>query len=355
MRIMKLLVNTPNLSILGGVANHYQGLRKYWTEDVRYNTVGRRTLWRFSGWFWWPYDVVKFVVKLLWIRPDAVLLNPSLGKNAVKRDFFFLHVALLFRKRTFLFFHGFNMKIGAVMNHRTFCRRLNRCAGVFVLADEFRTALRSWGVAVPIEIVTTKVDDNLLDGVMVKERDQVRKVLFLARITREKGSFVALRACVIVQKRYPDLLLYVVGDGPVLAEAKTQCVRSQFRNVHFTGRLSGKALTQIYEQSDLYLFPTFHDEGMPTSVLEAMAFGLPVVTRPVGGVNDFFEDERMGFLVDSLQPEDFAEKVAYFVEHPECVRQVSNWNHAYALEHFMASRVARDFERKVRLLLVKQK
>ena len=351
---MRLLINTPCLGLLGGVANHYLGLRDFWSARVWYNTVGRRSQRRLSGWLWLPYDVVKFVVKLLWLRPDAVVLNPSLGKNAVKRDFLFLRLAVFFRKRVVLFFHGFNMQAGKEMDHESLCRPINQCAGVFVLADEFRAALRAWGVTVPIEIVTTKVDDNLLDGVTFKERERVRNVLFLARITREKGIFIALEAFHKVQPRFPDLHLYVVGDGPALAGARAQCEQGEIRNVHFTGRLSGRALTRIYEQSDLYLFPTYH-EGMPTSVLEAMAFGLPVITRPVGGLNDFFENGRMGFLVGSLRPEDFAEKLIYYVEHPECVRSASQLNHAYAMEHFMASRVALDFERKVRLLLEKQK
>ena len=352
---MKILINTPCLGLLGGVANHYLGLRDFWSVRVWYNTVGRRSQRRLSGWLWLPYDVVKFVAKLFWFRPDAVVLNPSLGKNAVKRDFLFLRLAVFFRRRVVLFFHGFNMQAGKEMDHEWLCRPINKCAGVFVLADEFRVALRSWGVKVPIEIVTTKVDDNLLAGVTVKERERVRNVLFLARITREKGIFIALEAFGRVQQRFPDLHLYVVGDGPALAEAKAQCERGEIRNVHFTGRLSGQALTQIYVRSDLYLFPTYHAEGLPTSVLEAMAFGLPVITRPVGGLNDFFENGGMGFLVDSLRPEDFAEKLIYFVEHPECVRLASQLNHSYALEHFMASRVALDFERKVRLLLESQK
>lgn len=41
---MKILINTPNLKELGGVASHYNGLKDYWTENVKYNTIGKRTL-----------------------------------------------------------------------------------------------------------------------------------------------------------------------------------------------------------------------------------------------------------------------------------------------------------------------
>ena len=39
---MKILINTPNLKELGGVASHYNGLKDYWTENVKYNTIGKR-------------------------------------------------------------------------------------------------------------------------------------------------------------------------------------------------------------------------------------------------------------------------------------------------------------------------
>lgn len=340
---MKILINTPCLKLLGGVANHYLGLKNFWTEEVSYNTVGRRSRWRFSGWIWWPYDVVKFVLKLLWMRPDVVVLNPSLGRVAVKRDFMYLRIAHFLKRKVVVFFHGFNMQEGAKMDHAAFSRQLNKCAGIFVLADEFKVALRNWGVTVPIELTTTKVDDGLLSGVEVNVRNNIRNVLFLARITKEKGVFIALSAFKILQSKFPELHLYVVGDGPALEEAKARCERDAIHHVHFLGRLSGTDLIEAYEQADLYLFPTYH-EGMPTSVLEAMAFGLPIVTRPVGGLNDFFENGRMGFLIDSLQAEDFSERAAYLIEHPEEIQAISKLNHEYAISHFMASQVARNME-----------
>ena len=101
------------------------------------------------------------------------------------------------------------------------------------------------------------------------------------------------------------------------------------------------------KEADLYLFPTFHAEGMPTSVLEAMAFGLPVITRPVGGLQDFFVDGKMGRLIDSLDPNDFASVIMDYIQSPIDVKRISLFNHEYALEHFMASIVAKKLENEL--------
>ncbi len=66
----------------------------------------------------------------------------------------------------------------------------------------------------------------------------------------------------------------------------------------------------------MYLFPTYH-EGMPGSVLEAMGYGLPVITRTVGGLPDFFEHEKMGFITESLDASVFADFLEQLVKDPE--------------------------------------
>lgn len=55
----------------------------------------------------------------------------------------------------------------------------------------------------------------------------------------------------------------------------------------------GEDIVKAYERGDIYILLSYH-EGMPTSVLEAMAFGLPIITRPVGGVVDFLSVEKWG-------------------------------------------------------------
>ena len=45
---MKILVTTPSLKLMGGIANHYKGLRAFWTENVIYNTIGNRLVTGFE-------------------------------------------------------------------------------------------------------------------------------------------------------------------------------------------------------------------------------------------------------------------------------------------------------------------
>ena len=74
--------------------------------------------------------------------------------------------------------------------------------------------------------------------------------------------------------------------------------------------------------------------GLPTTL------PLPVITRPVGGLADFFEDRRMGRLTASTDPKVLAELVLTLARDPATRETIGRYNAAYAAERFTASRVA---------------
>ena len=71
-----------------------------------------------------------------------------------------------------------------------------------------------------------------------------------------------------------------------------------------------------------------------------MAYGLPVVTRPVGGIKDFFEEGKMGSLAASVDPADIAEAVENILTNSELRRKIGKYNREYAARNFKASNVA---------------
>lgn len=337
---MKILINTPSVSLLAGVANHYMGLKEYWTERVKYHTVGKRTK-NGNGLYWLPSDIVSFVCKLMFFRPDVVLLNPSMARRAIKRDLIFLRIARMMGVKVAVMFHGFHVdNVKGMEQH--IIDALNDTCCIMVLANSFINVLRQWGVKVPIELVTTKVDDKLLRLYKQEDRKhQVTNILYLARTTKEKGIFVYIETCLLLHKRNPSLKFTVVGDGADWEKAQ-EIAKPLGDAIRFTGGLSGDRLVEEFVNADLYLFTSYH-EGMPTSVLEAMALGLPVVTSSVGGLVDFFTPE-MGTMVASNVPSDFAKAVEQYIGNEEKVRNISEFNHKFACEHFLASKVARRME-----------
>jgi glycosyltransferase involved in cell wall biosynthesis len=115
-------------------------------------------------------------------------------------------------------------------------------------------------------------------------------------------------------------------------------------NVNFKGYLRGAQIQEVFRNATIYIFPTNYGEGMPTSVLEAMAFGLPVLTSPIGGINDFFQDGEMGFLINPTDINTYVEKIIWLLTEDKQMSQISVNNYEYAKEHFYASEVCKKLE-----------
>lgn len=337
---MNVLVNCPQLDRPGGVANHYLGLRRYWTANVKYNQVGAR--FGVPGPIMLIYDYAKFFILCASRKYKIVLLNPSLAKNALIRDYVFLRIASFFRLKAIVFIHGWNQDLANDydLNPSSFYHKYRYADAFIVLSSSFRSALERWGIDSPVYLSSTKVDDSLLEGFSFGEKVPRKKILFLARVERDKGIFTTIQAFRYVKDKVPDASLVVAGTGSALGDASSMVRDLGLDNVRFTGQVSGSELREVFRQSDVYILPTEHGEGMPTSVLEAMAFGLPIISRPVGGLVDFFQQKRMGYLSNTTEPEWYADVLCMLLSDSDQALSIGAYNHAYAKEHFMASKVA---------------
>lgn len=341
---MKILINTPHLSLHGGVANHFKGLSMYWSENVKYNTIGGRK--GIPGPIILIYDYINFFFLCVFIKYDIIVLNPSLGKTAIKRDALFLKISKWFKIKTIIFFHGWSEDIVDDLNlcSKSFSKSYNKADKLIVLAQSFKEDLIKWGITIPIYKSTTKVDNALLKKFDFNRKSWKPNLLFLTRVETYKGVFTTLEAFKLVKKKNPEITLTVAGNGSKLALAKKFVIMNKIPDVKFLGNVSGTELIQAYSDASIYILPS-HSEGMPTSVLEAMAFGLPIISRPVGGLVDFFEEDKMGYLIKSFSPQEYAEKIIYLLNNDKKCREIGKYNNEYAEAHFMASKVAFNIEK----------
>jgi glycosyltransferase involved in cell wall biosynthesis len=119
----------------------------------------------------------------------------------------------------------------------------------------------------------------------------------------KKGVATSLRAFAIFKKDNPRAEFFIAGKGPLQAELEMLAAGlGIFKDVHFVGFLSQQKLMELYASSDLFLHPSEtppdqNQEGVPNSILEAMATGLPVAATQHGGIPEAVEHGRTGWLV----------------------------------------------------------
>src|SRR5204863_1006284 len=132
------------------------------------------------------------------------------------------------------------------------------------------------------------------------------------RLVEKKGLPVTLRAFAVFLARHPNARLTIAGEGPFLSQLQNLARDLNISNcVSFRGFVSQEQLREIYYASHIFLHPsqTGHDgnqEGIPNSMLEAMASGLPAFATQHGGIPEVIETEMSGVLL----PEGDHEKLA---------------------------------------------
>jgi len=351
----KVLIVHPDFSRLGGIENYYRKLDPY--LKVPHESFGnsRRRgeaglvsrVWRILG------DYRRFWLKLSDADIDIVHLNPSLEPRMFYRESIFLLLARMRGKKTVVFFRGWSIGFQQQIDSgkgRLF-RLLYGKADVFiVLASSFADTLRNWGISQPVHTEVTIIDDDALSGFDLEATLEERldahqwQLLFPSRLMKSKGILTAIEALKYVQQSHPGFGLLVAGDGELADKAQAFAMQLGVQHVNFLGIVSGDEKSELFRTAHILCFPTEHNEGFPNTIVEAMAFGLPVVTRPVGGIPDFFISGEHGYITASTAPEDFAQLVIRIAGDPEHYRQMARANHQYAQDHFLASQAARRLE-----------
>ena len=151
------------------------------------------------------------------------------------------------------------------------------------------------------------------------------KLLFLARIEEEKGIKIALDALTILNREIPGKYeLYVAGTGSLKEEIQQLC--SKRNDTIWVGYVTNEKKHQLLDKSHVMLFPTYYPEGMPITLLEAVMYGMPIVSRPVGGISDLIVNNENGFLTSSLDPREFAVKIDDLTKSEDFYRNISTNN-----------------------------
>lgn len=145
------------------------------------------------------------------------------------------------------------------------------------------------------------------------------RFLFAGRFQQQKNLFVLLDcyAAAVARSSMP-LSLVLIGDGPQRHELEAHARKLGVAGrISWPGWLDKSALRDAYRNADVFLNPSLY-EGMPNTVLEAMACGLPVIASRVMGNLDLIADGITGLLFDLDHPDDLTFAISMLAGNPEC-------------------------------------
>jgi glycosyltransferase involved in cell wall biosynthesis len=167
--------------------------------------------------------------------------------------------------------------------------------------------------------------------------------LFLGRLERAKGVFEAVAAFAQVVSEYPDARLILAGEGDQVAVEAQAVELGILEKVSFPGWVSGVAKTRLLASAQVFILPS-HVEGLPVSMLEAMAFGLPVIVSRVGSVPEVLVDGENGLMVEVGNVESLRTRMLILAGSAAMRTRLGLAGQSLVASQFAAPKVCRQLE-----------
>jgi len=231
----------------------------------------------------------------LWERPAIVHAHAASGASFARKSL----LLLLARARgchTIFHLHGGGFRQFATLRSGVLARRwirhtLERSSLVIALSDGWANFLRSYAPRARVTVVPNAVPVPARPG-----QGEAGRILFLGRLEEAKGVAELLDAAALLAPRFPALRLVLAGSGDLDAWRSAAQARGLAGRVELTGWLDGPARDAQLARAAVFCLPS-HAEGLPMSMLEAMAVGKAVVVSRVGGIPEAVADGDNGLLV----------------------------------------------------------
>jgi glycosyltransferase involved in cell wall biosynthesis len=205
---------------------------------------------------------------------------------------------------------------------------------VLCYSETDRELLREYNVTAPVEIVRNGVDCRQFTP---GDRSRRRwELLYAGRVAEGKNLGTLLEAVAELATEYPDLGLRIVGDGPDRSQYETRCRELGIADrVTFVGEVSYDEMPRFYRESTAFVLPSTR-EGLPRTVLEAMACETPVVTAALPQLESIASTG--GMTVEPSTAGGFAQAIRRLLDDESLRRDLGERGRRHVVDEYSWSR-----------------
>jgi colanic acid/amylovoran biosynthesis glycosyltransferase len=320
--------------IVAKPATHF--LRRFWFRQLR------DTPWQISG------PELRALLRIL-AKTDARLLHIYFGHIAVH----LLPLIRAWQKPSIVSFHGADVMVdmGRPAYRSATREMLDAVKLVLVRSESLRRAVIDLGCdekKIQLQRTGIPLDEFPFRGRSFPPRGRGGEWRFVqaGRLIEKKGLPVTLHAFARFSGQYPNARLTIAGEGPLLSTLQEVAHELKIDNrISFTGFISQEQLRDLFYASHIFMHPSEtgsdgNQEGIPNSMLEAMASGLPVFATEHGGIPEAIENGVSGVLVPEHDHEELGRTLLNAVQDLDFLSRVARAG---------ADAVAQKFDQRIQV------
>lgn len=287
---------------------------------------------------------VRSLLKFIVLLPKASLVHVHLSAPmSAIRKYPFLFLAKTLKIPIIIHFHAFSAESTIDKKYSKLYTAIFRMANTIIVLSE------SWrnGLIKDLNISSSKIKVLYNPCPIIQENKNPIKtntILYAGTVENRKGYKDLLNSFAIIAKIYPDWTLIFAGNGEInegILLAKKLHIENQ---VIFKGWVSGDEKNQLFSEASIFCLPSYA-EGFPMAVLDAWAYGLPVITTPVGGIPDVAKDGTNMLLFNPGDIQSLSEKLKIMISDRALRNSISKASVEFSLNEFSLTRIVNQLNK----------
>jgi glycosyltransferase involved in cell wall biosynthesis len=206
------------------------------------------------------------------------------------------------------------------------------------LGDEFR---KHYGIQ--SNVIFNAVDPDIFrpSKTIIKEK----AILYTGRIGLGKGLMDIVNVGARLKRSHPNVKIFLIGNGPEKKRIERRLKIDCLNQIKIISHLSHQELIKFYQKSIVYIHPSVY-EGLPTSILEAMACELPVVATNVSGIPEEVDNGITGYMFQPGDIQGFYDRIVELLEDKDKQKSFGKAGRKKVLANFTWERVAQLVEKQ---------
>lgn len=291
---VKILVVAPSPKTRGGItsvikAHQSTYIWSKWSCKWISTYIDRGVFYKVVYFF---IGIINYVIHLP--LSDIVHIHFSESTSAKRKNIFLL-LATLYHKKTILHFHAFSPETTLFGKSQLLYEKMfQRCDVSIALSNIWKNEMIKLGVEPKKINVIYNPCPNVLFNRNIQKNKQ-NNIIFAGTLNERKGFKDLINAFSNIAEKYSDWNIVFAGNGEI-HEGEILSEKLNIKNqVRFLGWISNENKDIEFSQASIFCLPSYA-EGFPMAVLDAWAYGLPVITTPVGGLPDVLQHRENALI-----------------------------------------------------------
>jgi len=281
------------------------------------------------------FNFLCYVWQIILYKPDIIYLPLAQNKMGFLRDSLFILIGKLFNRKVCVHFHGGNFDL-FYQQQKIFFQKyihyiLRKIDHLIVLAEKFKRQFNQFIDESKISVLYNCLPDERFNFIRQYHSDDNKfRVLFIGYLSKAKGALDLVYSIPKVIAEYKKPIEFILCGQPVDTERNITFIPephfgySKMKKFILENNLNDyvkiydevgiEKKDELFCKSDIFVFPSY-SEGMPIVVLEAMSYGLPIITTRVGALEEMLREGENCLFVEPGDYNDLANKILYLINN----------------------------------------